>query len=229
MYFVLVTRLRVIFQSSVFAYSKYILNSLSLFVIISMYGLIIADIVFISGDIQTYPWLRCIRIQTSTINIILCKLFLSLDACLSLLCLFLFLFKMKQCLINTNKFHKKNPAAHVRNNSNNNKQKEFNQKLSYIMTKYSVLTLISVISTSFFIITYSFIDISTSHSLCFDSMINAFCLLVMAKFYDNIYKGCPICYYLFINFKMLFQTNINIQFQPNQKPSDSKYQHKKFA
>ena len=153
-----------------------------------MYGLITADIIFISGEIQTYPWLRCIRIQSSQINIILCKLFLILDACLSLLCLLLFIIKMKQCLINTNKFHK-NPNKH------NIKQQEFNNKLSYIMIKYSVLTMISIISTSFFIITYSFIDISTSYSLCFDSMINAFCLLVMAKFYDNIYRGCPICYY----------------------------------
>ena len=153
-----------------------------------MYGLITADIIFISGEIQTYPWLRCIRIQTSQINIILCKLFLILDACLSLLCLVLFIIKMKQCLIDTNKFHK-NPNKH------NMKQKEFNNKLSYIMIKYSVLTLISIISTSLFIITYAFIDISTSYSLCFDSMINAFCLLVMAKFYDNIYRGCPICYY----------------------------------
>ena len=176
MYFVLVTRLRVIFQDSIFAYPKILINLLSIFVIISMYGLIIADILFIYGSLQIYPWKRCIRIQTNKINIILCKLFLILDAFLSLLCLFLFIFKIKQCLRTI--------------------QKEFNHKLVYIMIKYSVLSIISIISTSIFIIFFTFIDISSSYSLSFDGMINSFCLLVMAKFYDNIYNGCPICYYL---------------------------------
>eukprot|EP01083_Nonionella_stella_P044427 119628_1 len=189
MYFVLVTRLRVIFQDSIFAYSNVLLNTLSAFVVVLMYGLIIADILFVYGDLQTDPWKRCIRTQTDEINVILCKFFLILDACVSLLCLSLFIYKMRQCLITQNKLNK---------NDRSQAQSAFHFKLSYIMIKYSVLTFISILSTSIFIVFFTFIDISSSYSLCFDAMVNAFCILVMAKFYDAIYKGCPMCYYLHV-------------------------------
>ena len=190
LYFVLVTRLRVVFADSIFAYSSVLINSLSILVMASMYGLIVADFVFISGEMDVTPWSRCVRVQEDGIDTVLCKLFLVTDACVNSLCLVLFIYKMRQCLLNNHGHH------HIQQQQQNEKQKSFNRKLSYIMVKYSVLSLMSIISTSIFIILFTFIDISSSYSLCFDSMINAFCLFVQAKFYDVWYRGCPPCYYV---------------------------------
>lgn len=60
------------------------------------------------------------------------------------------------------------------------------------MIKYTVLTSFNVVATAICVGCILFINITSVH-VSIDVLVNSFCLFIMSKFYDNMYRSCFVC------------------------------------
>ena len=101
MYLVFATRLRVAFHGSIFGYSKCCMNILMTCILITGMVFVTGDIIAVSGQFHNTPYKRCAH-QHHAAGVIA---FVVTDIFLLLLCLALFVRKMRQCLrISQSKF-----------------------------------------------------------------------------------------------------------------------------
>ena len=101
MYLVFATRLKVAFHGSIFGYSKCCINSLMTCVFIAGIAFITGDIIAVNGKFHSSPYKRCSH-KHHAAGVIA---FIVTDIFLLILCLTLFVRKMRQCLqISQSKF-----------------------------------------------------------------------------------------------------------------------------
>eukprot|EP01084_Bolivina_argentea_P266761 452607_1 len=112
--------------------------------------------------------------------------------CVSLFCCYLFYTKMKILFNNLSNLFKKTPSGDVSNGTDNSKEdvsiEHEHDKIecAYIMRKYTILSISSVVST--YICLFALFTPFIWGLLAIDCIVNTVCLILFHKRFDNVYR-----------------------------------------
>ena len=182
-YFILVLRMKVVFDGSAYQYSNKILYTLAVFVALFWVYAIFGDMTEIYGTYEYIPaedkyWCQC---HLAIYGIALSG---GIDTVLSIVCLILFTRPLLIVLKNT---------RDIIQNDRNVEHLESDDKLQDFVVKYFLLTLIAITSTGIWTILALVSDFGALAAI--DVNVNALCILLMGSLYKKCYFAlCNLCH-----------------------------------